>query len=144
MICLSLGCFQISYEFPHSNERTPGMRLRTRLTTAVLLLMGLFVSSVSAAESTVLRWTHPNPSEVTGFRVSIGYASRNYVPQLEVDLTGLTANNDIYQTTIELDESQPLYVSVRAFNDDGTSAYSNERVYSVPLGVPGRPRLTNN
>lgn len=118
------------------------MRSRTHVILAALLL-GLCTSSVSAAESTQLHWTHPDPSELTGFLVSIGYSSRNYEPQLELEFDALTAQGGIYTVTIELDENQPLYVAVRAVNDEGTSPYSNERVYVSPLGVPGRPRLTN-
>ena len=117
------------------------MRSRTRLILAALFL-SLSASSVSGAETTLLRWTHPDPSDVTGFRVSIGYSPGNYVPELEVEFDGLTAQNGIFQATIEIDESQPVYVALRAFNDEATSYYSNERVYSGPLGIPGRPRLT--
>lgn len=118
------------------------MRSRKPIILATLLL-GFCVSSVSAAETTLLRWTHPNPSELTGFRVSIGYSSRNYEPQLELELDGFVPQNGIFQVAIELDENRPIYVALRAVSGDTTSGYSNERVYAFPLGAPGRPRLTH-
>ncbi len=118
------------------------MRSRTPA-VLVALLLSFGVSSVSAAETTLLRWTHPNPAELTGFRVSIGYSSRRYEPQLERVFNGLTPQDGVFQVAIELDANQPIYVALRAVNKASTSDYSNERVYSFPLGVPGRPRLAN-
>ncbi len=116
-----------------------------RRTSLILgaLMLALSVSSVSAAETTLLRWTHPSPSEVTGFRVFIGYSSRNYEPHLEMEFEGLTAVGGVYQAIINIDPTRPVYVALQAYGDEKTSAYSNERVFTVPLGVPGRPRLAD-
>ncbi len=118
------------------------MRSRIRLLLAAVTL-GLLAASVSAAEMTTLRWTHPTPSQVAGFRVFVGYSSENYEPEFEVDFAGLTPINGIYQVSIEIDGSKPAYVALRAYNSQETSDLSNERIYTIPLGIPGRPRLTN-
>jgi len=118
------------------------MRSRIRPLLAIVTL-GLLASSVCEAETRLIRWTHPTPSAVTGFRIFVGYSSGNYEPEFELDVTGLTPVNGVYMLQIEIDGTRPAYVALRAYNDAETSDLSNERILSVPLGIPGRPRLVN-
>ena len=125
-----------------------GARLPRALAPLLMTVLSLGLSATAAsAAPTTLSWTHANPTNVTGFTVHLGQSSLNYTPELTLTFPGLQADADgVFRVTIEIEPDRLIYVAVRAFNDTGSSSYSNERTrYSAtPLGVPGRPRLSSN
>jgi len=104
-----------------------------------------------AQESTrteTLRWSHPQPSSVDGFRVYYGSSSGNYDQSLDVRIPGTDGSgNFVYDLRVPAD--QVVYVAVTAYAEL-ESGFSNEKVSEPPapppsaLGQPGRPQPVLN
>ncbi len=91
-----------------------------------------------------IRWTHPNPSDVTGFTVHWGYAPGAY--ELEMNYEGNVADADgVFSLSLDLEPDRAIYIAVTASRDSETSVLANEQMIyeATPLGVPGRPRLVD-
>jgi hypothetical protein len=95
---------------------------RTRL--AALLFGVLLVASEASARSEQLRWTHGNPTTVSGFKVFWRLSSSS--TQTEVAAGLPTVQNGAYTFNVTVPDAGDVYFSVRAYNTGGDSPASNE------------------
>jgi len=100
------------------------------------LLATLIVSSAGAAPRTV-RWSHPAISEVAGFRIVLGPASRSYDTSVDVGIPA--SNGDDYQAVVNVSDDRPSYIAIVAYNDAGDSVPSNEAVVIPDEASPPSP-----
>lgn len=94
------------------------------------LIIFLFSAVAASAQNRIERfyWTHPSPSEVTGYKVHIGNVAQNYTSVINVGLPATEggANRHVYDLSIPV--GQDIYVAISAFNASGdASPVSNER-----------------
>lgn len=87
-----------------------------------------------------LRWTHPNPSEVAGYRVYWGDSPGSYDSQVDTGIPATDASG-AYVYSLSFTSGAAIYVAVTAYNAQGLeSALSNEKSGN-PIGQPGQPQL---
>jgi hypothetical protein len=98
---------------------------RVAVASVLLLLGSLAASDVHAATKTV-RWSHPNVSNVSGFKIVVGPSSRAYDSTFNVGMP--SAGSGTYEATVNLPDGRENYVAVVAYNIAGDSTPSNEAV----------------
>jgi hypothetical protein len=97
--------------------------------------MALLVGLEASARTETLRWSHPDPASVDGYRVYYGNASRVYSWQVDVQ-TPPTDSQGAFVYDLEVDDTATVYVAVTAYTGSLESAYSNEKLRS-PSEDPG-------
>lgn len=101
-------------------------------------------AAAGRAETVTLRWRHPAPERVAGFRAHVGAASGAYARTIDLGRPTPDAAG-VYRARIEVDDGERAYLAVSAYDEAGReSARSNEwaRSSSTPvLGTPGRPQV---
>ena len=71
-----------------------------------------------------LRWTHPNPSLVDGFRVFVRYEGQGYTTP---SYDGMPVpNGGVYQVDFDVDDALTVHFVATAYNQSEESALSNE------------------
>ena len=122
-------------------HRLPNLKSALRSVTRWLRALGLFTCTISAAVpchayDLLLRWTIPPDSDIKGYRVYVGAASRTYDPPLDVGSPD-TLDGDVYYLYRNLREGSVYYVAVTAYNAAGVeSDYSNEKVVDLSSLAP--------
>ncbi len=108
---------------------------------ALCLAVGLVaLASAASARTELLRWQHPNPSDVAGFKVYIGNAAGSYQTTIDVGLP--TALSGVYSYSLSVPDSNSVYVAVSAYGPTGLEGTrSNEQLRLGLLGAPGRPQI---
>lgn len=118
----------------------------TRPRVAATTLLGVVLPALALAAATAasgagtrvetLRWAHPNPAKVAGFRVHVGSASRQYDQVLDVGRPPASAGVFTYDLTVP--DTADVYVAVSAYAPGGAaSPYSNEQLRAAPGGGSG-------
>jgi hypothetical protein len=107
--------------------------------------LALLLSPQSAdAEIVTLRWRHPTPARVTGFRVQIHAASGGAHETIDVGLPTPDAAG-IFHAQIEVPDDAPSVLSVSAYDAAGIESASSNEWLRAPLeaaiGTPGRPEV---
>lgn len=103
---------------------------------AVTFAFGLLGSLSAHADTQLVRWYHPEPSNVDGFRILRGGSAESYEDDQDIGLPELT--DDVYSYAVEFLDSPETHVAIVAYNADGVSAPSNSAVLSpstVDLGA---------
>ena len=100
-----------------------------------LAVLGLALAGIAGdaqARSERLRWTHPEPTAVAGFRLFWGTASGDYRWTLDV---GIPEQDETgaFVYYLEVADGAPVHVAVAAYRSEITSPYSNERL-RMPQG----------
>jgi hypothetical protein len=115
----------------------------TRSHSAVISFLAAAALVLSAASASAqlrvetLRWTHPNPSEVAGFRVHYGLTSGVYLASVNVGVPAKDSSG-AYVYPLSLTLLDTVYVSVTAYDADGVSSpFSNEKVRAGTDGGGG-------
>jgi hypothetical protein len=99
------------------------------------------VASPALAETVVLRWRHPAPGRVVGFRAHVGSAPGAYTRTIDLGRPAPDAAG-VYRASVELEEGEGSHVAVSAYDESGReSPASNEWARSPALGRPGKPRV---
>jgi hypothetical protein len=99
--------------------------------STLTLSLALFVAVDASAQTRteVLRWEDDFNTDLVGYRVHFGTASRVYTDVVEV---GIPAKVDgAFQASVEVDADADIYFAVTAYNADAESYYSNERCRSA-------------
>jgi hypothetical protein len=110
--------------------------LRAVASAAALAL----VASAAHARSELLRWQHPNPSSVAGFKVYVGSASGSYQTTIDVGLP--TPSSGVYSYSLQVSDADSVYVAVSAYGPTGLEGpRSNEQLRRGLLSKPGKPAL---
>lgn len=104
--------------------------------------MALLLGAAAAnARSELLRWQHPAPATVAGFRVYVGNAPGQYQTTLDVGLAA--ASGGVFSHTLQIPDADSAYVAVSAYGPTGLEGpRSNEQLRPGTLGVPGKPQIT--
>lgn len=101
----------------------------------------LLCAASASARGELLRWQHPAPSTVAGFRVYVGNAPGQYQTTLDVGLPA--ASGGVYSHTLQIPDANSVYVAVSAYGPTGLEGpRSNEQLRPGMLGVPGKPQIT--
>jgi hypothetical protein len=107
------------------------------LTLSVLVLA---FASAASARTELLRWQHPDPASVAGFKVYVGNAPGVYQTTLDVGMP--TASGGVYSYSLQVPDSSTVYVTVSAYGSTGLeSPKSNEQQRLGMLGTPGTPQV---
>ena len=83
-------------------------------------------ADAASARTETIRWTHPDASRVTGFRIRIGTSSGSYGTTVEAGKP--TPSGGVYSHTISVADTATVYAVISAFNASQQSTNSNERV----------------
>jgi len=116
-----------------------GLKILAALALVLWALPAWAETSIST-----LKWTHPNPSEVTGFKLFFGTAPNVYDPARTLDV-GRPGSNSLYSWSIPVEAGTSVFVAVTAVNAAGAeSDFSAWKRFDfdpalVPLGAPGQP-----
>ena len=104
---------------------------------AALLLL---VASAAAARTELLRWQHPNPASVAGFKVYVGNAAGVYQTTLDIGMP--TASGGVFSYSLQVPDANSVYIRVSAYGPTGLEgAKSNEQLRLGQLGTPGTPQI---
>jgi hypothetical protein len=107
-----------------------------------LALLAAIVATASAASARteVLRFQHPDPSTVSGFKVYVGSSPGVY--QTTLDIGKPTASSGVFSYSLQVPDPNTVYVSVSAYGSTGLEgAKSNEQQRLGLLGTPGKPQI---
>ncbi len=114
----------------------------SRRTWRAACAAGLLVllAGEAQARNEQLRWQHPNPSTVAGFRVKVGSSSGSYQTTIDVGLPA--PSGGVYSYNLTVPDANSVYVVVTAYGPTGLeSTPSNEQLRRGLLGAPGKPTL---
>jgi hypothetical protein len=109
----------------------------------LFLSMALVVGLEASARDVKLRWVHPDPASVDGYRVYYGTDSSPATwqpvevptpPQTEMD----PEHGQVFVYELEVDDATSVYVGVTAYAGSLESELSNTQ---LRLGTPGQPTL---
>ena len=111
-------------------------------TSRALALMALLLTLAgsASARTELLRWQHPSPSTVAGFKIYVGNAPGIYQTTLDAGMP--TASGGVYSYSLQVPDANTVYVSVSAYGSSGLEgAKSNEQQRLGQLGTPGKPQI---
>lgn len=115
-------------------------RGRQLLRAACAAIALLLPAGAAQARSELLRWQHPNPSTVAGFKVHVGSSSGSYQTVIDVGLP--TPVNGVYSFALQVPDPDGVYVAVSAYGPTGLEGpRSNEKFREGLLGAPGKPQI---
>jgi hypothetical protein len=104
------------------------MRLAPRFTFGVLLTASVLLPALARAQSVTLAWNPSPESDVAGYRLSVGNASRTYTTQIDV------GNTTTYEFT-GIDLSADYFFAVQAYSFSGFfSDFSSEVRLPATIG----------
>lgn len=105
---------------------------------ALMLVAGLcLVASGAQARQQTLRWKHPDPGAVAGFRVYVGTHSHQYTSTFDVGKPTPDASG-VFSSTVSVPDGVTVYVAVAAYSAQGLeSPLSNEQSYAAPNATSG-------
>jgi hypothetical protein len=108
------------------------------LTALLFAAVAIPFAQPCTAYDVLLRWTVPPESDIAGYRVYAGSASRTFGPPLDVGLLpNATLNGLVYHLYPNLQLGTSHYVAVTAYNAAGLeSDYSNELVFNFVAVTP--------
>jgi len=119
-------------------------RKRGRLSALAVCAALCLAAPAVQAETITLRWRHPAPERVVGFRAYVGRAPGDYTRTIDLGRPTPDAAG-VYRARVEVDDGERTHLAVSAYDEAGQeSARSNEwaRSSTVPvLGMPGRPQV---
>lgn len=92
---------------------------------AFSLVLAFALDAFAQTRTETLRWTQADTSEVTGYRIHYGPASRQYTASVDAGIPPIVSGAFEYQ--VQVDAIADVYFAVTAYNEDAESYYSNER-----------------
>jgi hypothetical protein len=108
---------------------------------AALAALVTALASAASARTELLRWQHPNPSAVAGFKIYVGNAPGVYQTTLDVGMPAASAG--VFSYSLQVPDANTVYVAVSAYDAAGLdSPRSNEQQRLGQLGTPGQPQIT--
>jgi cysteine-rich repeat protein len=95
---------------------------------SILLIV---VAAVAEARVVTIRWTNPNSSAVSGFRIYARGASQSFgAPAYDGNPVAVAS---VYSIQLTISDVTGTYVAATAYNSAGESARSNELFYAAPV-----------
>jgi hypothetical protein len=117
-------------------RKTLSRALRAIAFGALLLL----VASLASARTELLRFQHPTPASVGGFKVYVGNAPG--VSQTTLDIGMPTASGGVFSYSLQVPDANSVYIRVSAYGPTGLEGVkSNEQLRLGQLGTPGKPQI---
>ena len=117
---------------------------KTRFIAILAMLIILSLASIAQAAPVTLAWNPNTESDLAGYRIYWGDASRSYTAHVDVP----AAANEQKQATIDItpEDGRTVYFAATAYDEAGNeSDYSNEVTWTVAdheaPGVPGGFRI---
>jgi hypothetical protein len=118
--------------------RALGRGVRAVLGGAALLLA---LGHVAEARVINLRWSHPAPANVGGFRVHWGTSSGSYATTVNVGKP--SPSGGVYTYDLTVGDSVTAYVVISAYGSGYTdSVYSNQKTFAPATTPPPPPPTT--
>jgi len=117
---------------------------RVRSLGIVCIVLGLALAAAAAAGAATVRfqWLPNSEDNLAGYKIYYGTASRNYTASQDQGLPPTQQDGYVHGQVDGLDPGATYYFAATAYNSDGAeSAYSEEVVYTVPLGP--RPQASD-
>lgn len=115
-------------------------RTRTFAKFVVTTACALALATAAAARTEVLRWQHPDPTTVAGFKVYVGSSAGSYQTTLDVGMP--TASGGVFSYSLQVPDANTVFVSVSAYGPTGLEGpKSNEQQRLGLLGTPGKPQI---
>ena len=115
----------------------------------ILGFAGLILGHAEAGEARTetIRWTHPAPSGVAGFRLTWVYETSTNATTVEVGVPSPAAG--VYAVEIEVPDDHDVFFTMTAYDAQGReSQQSNVLLRAAPqnllLGQPGRPEVVSS
>jgi cysteine-rich repeat protein len=98
-----------------------------------IALCMLLIVLAGAAEARVvtIRWSHPNPSAVTAFRLYTRLAGQTVAGPVYFGKPAPVAG--VYSIPVTISDVTATYVTATAYNGVAESARSNEKLFAVPI-----------
>jgi cysteine-rich repeat protein len=98
-----------------------------------IALSMLLIVLAGAAEARVvtIRWSHPNPSAVTAFRLYTRLAGQAVTGPVYVGKPAPVAG--VYSVPLTISDVTATYVTATAYNGVAESTRSNEKLFAVPI-----------
>jgi hypothetical protein len=113
------------------------IRSRINRAAAAIAVAMILLPMTAAAGTQVIRWSHPDPSDVTGFEIVHGSASGSY--GTVVDVGKPSPSNGVYSYELMVSDNEDTYVAVVAYNDGGGSTPSNEKRFASVVAPEPTP-----
>lgn len=124
-----------------SGKETSNVRrnpLMVRILSAAIGAALVLAASSAGARTENLRWYHDDPGLVSGYKVHWGPSQGSYTTTINVGKP--TPDGDgVVSYTISVPDEQTVHVAVTAFDGDGDSPFSNEKVYQGDAPPPPDP-----
>lgn len=92
---------------------------------AFSLVLAFALDAFAQTRTETLRWTHPDTSQVLGYRIYYGLASGQYTAYVDAGIPPFVSGAFEYQ--VQVDATADVYFAVTAYNEDEESYYSNQR-----------------
>lgn len=91
-----------------------------------LVALGSIAASAQTRTETV-RWWHPDPTAVDGYKVYYGPSSGSYTSSVDVGIPG-TDSQGAYFYNLTVPDTETVYIAVTAYVGSQESPFSNEKV----------------
>jgi hypothetical protein len=103
-------------------------------------VLPLLVAGAASARSELLRFQHPAPASVAGFKVYVGNAAGVYQTTLDIGMP--TASGGVFSYSLQVPDANSVYIRVSAYGPTGLEGVkSNEQLRLGQLGTPGKPQI---
>jgi hypothetical protein len=113
-------------------------RAKRTAVSVLVFAMTLAVGLEASARTERLRWTHPEPAGVDGYRVYYGTDPSASTWKM-IDVGSLAPDSSgVFVYDLVVDDATTIYVAVTAYAGGLESDFSNRQ---TRLGIPGRPTL---
>ena len=114
--------------------------LSRMMRAAGLCALLLLLAGAASARTELLRFQHPDPASVAGFKVYVGNAAGVY--QTTLDIGKPTASGGVFSYSLQVPNSNSVYLTVSAYGSTGLEGVkSNEQLRLGQLGTPGKPQI---
>jgi hypothetical protein len=118
-------------------------RRRAWAAAAALALL----ASSARGETITLRWRHPAPERVVGFRVHIGPAPGEYTRTVDLGRPSPDAEG-VFHAQIEVPDGAPVHVAISAYGAGGEESSRSDDWAPTPAAAapaapaaPGQPKV---
>jgi len=115
----------------------------------ILGLAGLILGHAEAGEARTetIRWMHPAPSGVAGFRLTWVYETSANATTVDVGVP--SSESGVYAVEIEVPDDRDVYFTMTAYDAQGRESQQSNVLLRVapqnlPLGQPGRPEVVSS
>ncbi len=101
--------------------------LNRMMRAAGLCALLLLLAGAASARTELLRFQHPDPASVAGFKVYVGNAAGVYQTTLDIGMP--TASGGVFSYSLQVPDATSVYLTVSAYGSTGLEGVkSNEQL----------------